>query len=65
MDTYIYHGPVYKFDTCIEQNWEAQTWAPTKKKALSNLRYQYKRDNELLPSAKISLLEEYLEEKGE
>jgi predicted lipase len=61
---YDYSGPVFKFETCIEQNWEASTWAPTKKKALSNLTYRYKRDHDMIPSTKIELIGT-LVEKGD
>lgn len=50
-----YSGPVVRFDTYIERDWKASTWAPTKKKALSNLAYRYKRDHDIIPSAKIEL----------
>lgn len=50
-----YSGPVIQFDICIERDWKTTTWAPTKKKALSNLTYRYKRDHDMVPSTKIEL----------
>lgn len=52
---YEYSGPVLKFDKCIQLEWKAGTWARTKKKALSNLAYRYKRDHNMVPSTVISL----------
>lgn len=50
-----YSGPVMKFDICIERDWNAATWAPTKKKALNNLTYRYKRDHNMISNTKIEL----------
>lgn len=52
---YHYSGPVMRFDQCIQTNWEGYTLADSEKKARSNLVYNYKRVNGLLPSAKITL----------
>ena len=52
---YEYRGPVMEFDICIDRNWIASTWAPSEKKALSNLAYRYKKDNNRAPHAKIVL----------
>lgn len=53
--TYSYRGPVMNFDTCIERNWETETWAPSEKKALSNLAFRYKRDHNMAKNCKITL----------
>lgn len=53
--TYAYKGPVMKFDICVERNWEATTWAPSEKKARSNLAFRYKKDHGLERTASISL----------
>ena len=53
--TYHYSGPVMRFDNCIEQNWSADTWAVSKKKAMSNLVYRYKMENDMVPEVKITL----------
>lgn len=55
MKHYIYSGPVYEFDRCIVDHWESETIAPTKKKALSNFKYQFKVKNNKLPTANIKL----------
>lgn len=52
---YIYKGPVLKFGVCIEQEWIAETWAPTEKKAMNNLIYRYKKAHDYVKSAKIEL----------
>lgn len=52
---YIYDGPVMKFGTCIERRWSSMTYAPTARKAKSNLAYQYKQTHSLLPYAQITL----------
>lgn len=52
---YIYYGPVYQFDRCIADHWEAMTYAPSEKKARSNFSYQYKREYDLAPTARIDL----------
>lgn len=61
---YEYSGPVLKFGTCVESDWRSSTWAPSKKKALNNLTYRYKRDHDMVPSTKIELIGK-LVEKGE
>lgn len=53
--TWFYSGPVMKFDICVERNWTATTWAPTEKKARSNLAYRYKKEHGYERTAKISL----------
>lgn len=53
--SYIYIGPVFLFDDCINGYWESETIAVSKEKALSNLKYQYKKKAKLAVSSKISL----------
>ena len=55
MNQYAYDGPVMSFDRCVAQHWTGSTYASTEKKALSNLVYQYKKQNKLMPTAKITL----------
>lgn len=55
MNTYVYEGPVMKFDTCVANNWKAKTVALSKRKAMSNLKYCYKVENGMIPTVKISL----------
>ena len=52
---FSYSGPVMKFDVCINPNWSAQTMAPTKAKAKSNLAYRYKKENGYARGASIKL----------
>lgn len=52
---YSYKGPVCEFDRAIAHMWEAETYAPTERKALSNLAFQFKRDNKRIKTAKITL----------
>jgi len=55
MNQYDYEGPVMEFDRCISNNWKGTTFAPTEKKAKSNLAYQYKKKHGKIASTKISL----------
>lgn len=55
MNQYDYEGPVMEFDRCISNNWKETTFAPTEKKAKSNLAYQYKKKHGKIASTKISL----------
>jgi len=43
------------FDKCIENCWKGSTYAVSQNKARSNLTYQYKRNNNLVSNAKITL----------
>lgn len=55
MAQYTYNGPVMEFDICIANNWKGSTQAPSIGKARSNLAYQFKKKNNRLPNAKITL----------
>lgn len=55
MNRYVYNGPVESFDKPIADQWYGETLASSEKKAKSNLTYQFKKCNNLLPTAKISL----------
>lgn len=52
---YIYEGPVVAFGKCIDQHWTGETIATSAGKARSNLTYQYKKQNKMVASARISL----------
>jgi hypothetical protein len=54
MNRYAYNGPVLIFGKCVA-NWKGETVADSEKKAKSNLTYQYKTKNKLVPSAKVHL----------
>ena len=62
MPFYHYKGSVTQFGKEIAYNWEGQTSAPSSKKALSNLSYQFKKQNGLISSAKIELISKNLKE---
>lgn len=55
-----YTGPVMQFGHCIGKVQGLKTYAPTEKKALSNIAFNYKKQHGLLPSARIELAKEYL-----
>lgn len=52
---YSYKGPVCEFDRCIAHRWTAETSATSKQKALSNLAYRFKQENNKIKTAKITL----------
>lgn len=55
MDLYSYTGPVLEFDRCIANNWSAATYAPSEKKARSNLAYRFKKEHGKTAATKITL----------
>lgn len=55
MQRYDYEGPVMEFDTIITRNWRGTTYAPSEKKARSNLAYQYKKQFGRATMSRISL----------
>lgn len=55
MQRYDYEGPVMEFDTIITRSWHGTTYAPSEKKARSNLAYQYKKQFGRATMSKISL----------
>lgn len=55
MDKYTYEGPVMEFSTCIAHNWTDVTYAVSEAKARSNFAYRFKKQNNLAPSASITL----------
>lgn len=52
---YSYEGPVLEFDKCIADNWQGATFAPSEKKARSNLTYQFKKQHGKEAATRISL----------
>lgn len=52
---YEYNGPIMLFNRCIANYWHGATVAVTEAKAKSNMAHQYKRENNLEPTAKITL----------
>lgn len=57
MPIFRYQGSVMQFGKEIARNWKGETFAPSKKKALSNLSFHYKLAHNLSRTAKISLNE--------
>lgn len=55
MTEYAYEGPVKSFDTIVKSCWRVSTFAPSEKKARSNLAYRYKKAHGLAPAASITL----------
>lgn len=53
---YIYHGPVYNtFNNLIEERWYGETTAPTKEKALSNLKYRFRQERDIMTCCRLYL----------
>lgn len=57
---YVYNGPVMVFDKLASNKWKGETIALNEKKALSNLSYTFKKNANLLPSSRVTLLSKYL-----
>lgn len=55
MALYSYDGPVREFERIVANRWQGQTYAPTEKRARSNLAYQFKRETGRVPRTKITL----------
>lgn len=55
MKLYVYDGPVMEFETCVANHWKGSTYAVSEKKARSNLAYQFKKKNNRISGAKITL----------
>ena len=55
MNQYLYDGPVMEFGTCVSNRWQGTTYAVSERKARSNLVYQFKKKNNRVPGAKITL----------
>lgn len=55
MNQYTYDGPVMEFDKCVSNRWVASTYAPSEKKARNNLAFQFKKQNNKIPSVRITL----------
>ena len=55
MNYYVYEGPVLIFGKPVTEKWEGETYAPSEKKARSNLMYQYKKQTNRIVGTKITL----------
>ena len=52
---YSYDGPVTEFDRVVCSRWKATTYATSENKARSNLAYRFKKENNRVASAKVTL----------
>lgn len=52
---YKFSGCVLRFGRVIERNWSAVTYATSERKALNNLTYRYKKENNFDRNANITL----------
>lgn len=52
---YTFSGAVLKFGIPVSTCWHAETVAPSKERALSNLKYRYKKEHGLISSVQIEL----------
>lgn len=55
MDKYVYQGPIVLFGRCVANNWKAETFAESEKKARSNLAYQAKKACNISANSKVTL----------
>ena len=55
MYLYLYKGPVMVFETCVNPNWVAETYAVSEKKARSNLEYRYRKENNKTINSRVIL----------
>ena len=53
---YSFSGAVLKYGTPVCSNWKAETVAPSKEKAISNFKYRFKKEANLIPSVPIELV---------
>lgn len=60
MKQYTYSGPVWIFNNLVANKFQATTVAPSREKALSNLKYQFKMLNNYVASARVTLDPKYL-----
>lgn len=59
---FTYSGPVKCFDDVVLSKWDCVTYAKSRKQALNNLSYRYKKDNGYTINTKINLNDKYLSE---
>lgn len=52
---YSFSGNVTRFGKVIERDYKANTWAVSERKALSNILYRYKDENNFVGDAYIKL----------
>lgn len=52
---YHYRGPVCRFERCVCNVWEGYTYSTNEINARKNLAQQYKKQNNLMPTANVSV----------
>lgn len=52
---YVYDGPVFIFDQCVDTRWRCETIAVSERKAKNNMLYRWKKDNGYSPNTKVTL----------
>lgn len=58
---YVYDGSVLdNFGNILESKWHGETIAPSKKKAISNLKYRFRKEYDMQDFSKIYLDYKYL-----
>lgn len=62
MKKYTFSGAVLVFGRIATDDWSASTMAPTKRKAISNLKYRFKMQNNYIPETPITFEGEISEE---
>jgi hypothetical protein len=55
MKHYIYEGPVFGLQRLMTENWRGETYAVSERKAIGNLKYQFKKQYKLAKTSKIFL----------
>lgn len=65
MTKFIYDGPVKAFSKrIINPKWSGETMAESRKKALSNLSFQYKKEKKMAGASSVTLDDHFLYEEG-
>ena len=52
---YVYSGAVKCFDNIVADKWYGETYATSESKARNNLAFQYKKENGLEKTAKVTI----------
>lgn len=55
MNHYIYEGPVLGFSRVMTEKWRGETYAVSERKAIGNLKYQFRKQHCLAKTKKIFL----------
>lgn len=55
---FYYKGPVLKFNTIVATEYQMETIAESKEKAIAQMTYRFKRDHNLVPNTRITIKED-------